>query len=77
MRYAVRRIRRKLPAARVVLACLTKASGTTAEQLGESAKADLVATSLRDVVRVCLREAAGTPAPEQENEVLLTKVNAA
>ena len=43
MQYAVRRIRRKLPAARVVLACLTGVTGTVAEQLGESARADLIA----------------------------------
>jgi len=77
MRYAVRRIRRKLPMARVVLACLTAASDSIAQQLGESVRSDLVATSLRDVVRVCLLEAAVMPEPEQENGVLPAKVSAA
>jgi hypothetical protein len=66
MRYAVRRLRRKLPAAKVVLACLTGVTGTGPEQLGESAKADLVATSLREVVRQCLHEAMGNPLDERE-----------
>ena len=66
MRYAARRLRRKLPAAKVVLACLTGVAGTTAEQLGESAKADFVATSLREVVRQCLNEAIGKLRAEKE-----------
>jgi predicted PurR-regulated permease PerM len=59
MRYAVRRLRRKLSGAKVVLACLTGVEATSAEQLRESAKADIVATSLREVVRRCLDVARG------------------
>ena len=59
MRYAVRRLRRKLPAATVLLGCLTGVAGSTAEQLREAAKADLMATNLRDVVRQCLDVARG------------------
>ena len=77
MRYAVRRIRRKLPAARVVLACLTGVGETTAEQLGEAARADLMATSLHEVVRLCLQEAVGTLPLEHENAILRTTVSAA
>ncbi len=54
MRFAVRRLRRKFPAARIVLGCLAEGDLATAEQLRESAKADSLATSLRDVVRQCL-----------------------
>src|SRR5829696_9415524 len=54
MRYAVRRLRRKLPAATVLLGSLTGVAGSTVEQLREAAKADLIATNLRDVVRQCL-----------------------
>jgi hypothetical protein len=59
MRYAVRRLRRKLLGAKVILACLTGVEATTAEQLRESAQADIVATVLREVVRQCLDVARG------------------
>lgn len=60
MRYAVRRLRRKLPAAKIVLGCLTLPANATAEVLREAAKADLIATSLREAVRQCLVEAQAT-----------------
>jgi len=59
MRYAVRRLRRKLPAATVLLGCLTGVAGATVDELREAAKADLIATNLRDVVRQCLEVARG------------------
>jgi len=56
MRYAIRRMRRKLPEAQVLLGCwmadIDKAT------LREMTKADDIATTLREAVRLCL-EAAG------------------
>jgi hypothetical protein len=65
MRYAVRRLRRKLPEVEIVLGCLTGTAGSTAELLRDSAKADHVGTTLRDMVRLCL-EAAQANIPDQE-----------
>jgi predicted PurR-regulated permease PerM len=59
MRYAVRRLRRKLPSATIILGCWVKEIDAAAlELLRESAKADLVASSLSDAVKLCI-EAAG------------------
>jgi predicted PurR-regulated permease PerM len=59
MRYSVRRLRRKLPKATIVLGCLIRdIDPATLEQLRESAKADLVASSLGEAVKKCI-EAAG------------------
>ena len=59
MRYAVRRLRRKLPSATIILGCWVKDIDQPAlELLRESAKADLVASSLGDAVKLCI-EAAG------------------
>lgn len=59
MRYAVRRLRRRLPGARLVLSCLGQGALET-QDLQEVSKADLVATSLRETVRICLAEARAT-----------------
>lgn len=74
MRYAVRRLRRKLPAATVLLGCLTGVAGSTAEQLREAAKADLIATNLRDVVRQCLDVARG---PISDHDTITVQPRAA
>src|ERR1700720_3941997 len=59
MRYSVRRLRRKLPKATIILGCWAKEIDRTAlEALREGAKADLVAASLGDAVKLCI-EAAG------------------
>jgi predicted PurR-regulated permease PerM len=59
MRYSVRRLRRKLPKARVVLVCpMSGADRATMQQLGDGAKADLVAASLGEAVQLCI-EATG------------------
>src|SRR6476661_5503187 len=59
MRYSVRRLRRKLPTSTIILCCWVKDIDPAAlEQLREGAKADLVATSLGDAVRLCI-EATG------------------
>lgn len=55
MRYAVRRLRRKLPKATVILCCLVKDVDPAAlEQLREGAKADVVAASLGDAAKLCI-----------------------
>jgi predicted PurR-regulated permease PerM len=59
MRYAVRRLRRKLPSATIILGCWVKEIDPAAlELLREGAKADLVASSLGDAVKLCI-EATG------------------
>ena len=67
MRYAVRRLRRKLPSATIVLGCWVKEIDPAAlESLREGAKADLVASSLGDAVKLCI-EAAGVKDQRQES----------
>jgi hypothetical protein len=59
MRYAVRRLRRKLPNATIILGCWMKETDAAAlEQLRDGAKADLVAASLGEALKLCI-EAAG------------------
>ena len=55
MRYAVRRLRRKLPRAKIVLAAWMR--GDQPDAALDSAKADAVVVSLRDAVRLCIDEA--------------------
>jgi hypothetical protein len=52
MRYAIRRMRRRLPQAQIVLGCWM--ADVDAKTLRDTAKADLVATTLRDAVKFCL-----------------------
>jgi hypothetical protein len=55
MRYAVRRLRRKLPKATIILGCWMKDLDPAAlEQLRDGAKADLVAASLGEAVKLCI-----------------------
>jgi predicted PurR-regulated permease PerM len=59
MRYAVRRLRRKLPKATIILGCWMKDIDPAAlEQLRDGAKADLAAASLGEAVKLCI-EATG------------------
>jgi predicted PurR-regulated permease PerM len=59
MRYSVRRLRRKLPKATIILGCWMKDVDPAAlEQMRDAAKADLVAASLGEAVKLCL-EATG------------------
>jgi predicted PurR-regulated permease PerM len=59
MRYSVRRLRRKLPNAVIVLVCPAPEIDRAAlQQLGDGAKADLVAASLGEAVQLCI-EATG------------------
>jgi hypothetical protein len=72
MRYSVRRLRRKLPKATIILGCWVKdIDAAELELLREAAKADLVAGSLGEAVKLCL-EATGVvdqpPAASGEEE---------
>jgi predicted PurR-regulated permease PerM len=59
IRYTVRRLRRKLPKAVIVLVCPAPETDRAAlQQLGDGAKADLVAASLGEAVQLCI-EATG------------------
>jgi predicted PurR-regulated permease PerM len=59
MRYSVRRLRRKLPKATIILGCWLKELESAAlETLREGAKADLAAASLGQAVKLCI-EATG------------------
>ena len=53
MRYAVRRLRRKFPLARIMAGCW-KIDAEAAAQIEESVKADFVATSLREATQICV-----------------------
>ncbi|MBJ7403167.1 MAG: AI-2E family transporter, partial [Bradyrhizobium sp.] len=66
MRYSVRRLRRKLPKATIILGCLVNDMDEAAmELLREGAKADLIATSIGEAVKLCI-EATGTTEPGHE-----------
>ena len=55
MRYSVRRLRRKLPKETIILVCPTSETDRAAlQQLGDGAKADLVAASLGEAVQLCI-----------------------
>jgi len=61
MRYAIRRLRRKLPKAQILLGCWMADVDTTT--IRETAKPDAVATTLRDAVRLCLEAARNSKGP--------------
>ena len=63
MRYSVRRLRRKLPKAVVILGCWVKdIDADELESLRENAKADLAAASLGETVKLCIEASrAATP----------------
>jgi hypothetical protein len=61
MRYAIRRIRRRLPRARILLGCWRTDADAT--KLRDTAKSDAVTTSLRDAVKFCLDEANKSQGP--------------
>jgi hypothetical protein len=69
MRYTIRRLRRKLPKATIILGCWVKDIDPAAlELLREGAKADLVAASLGEAVRLCI-EATGVEEQRQAGTV--------
>lgn len=58
MRYSVRRLKRRLPKARVMLVCCaTDVDQEAAKVLQEATKADLVAASMGEAVRMCVEVA--------------------
>jgi predicted PurR-regulated permease PerM len=68
MRYSVRRLRRKMPKAIIILGCWTKEMDPAAlEQLREGAKADLAAASLGEAVKLCI-EATGADSQGREKK---------
>jgi predicted PurR-regulated permease PerM len=77
MRYTIRRVRRKLPTAKILLGCWM-AEGDTAPAL-DAVKADAVATTFRDALRLCLDAArAGARAtPIEAREAPVVRVSAA
>lgn len=61
MRYSVRRLRRKLPTAIIILGCWAKDIDKNAlEILRDNAKADLVAASLGEAIKHCIEAASAT-----------------
>jgi predicted PurR-regulated permease PerM len=61
MRYSVRRLRRRLPHASIMLICCTnEADETSLKSMQESSKADLVAASIGEAVRLCVEAAHAT-----------------
>jgi predicted PurR-regulated permease PerM len=77
MRYSVRRLRRKLPKATIILGCWVKEIDPAAlELLREGAKADLVAASVGEAVKLCI-EATGVQDQRQEASGQETSATAA
>lgn len=55
MRYSIRRLRRKLPDAKIVLGCWMAEADTT--MLAQTVKADVITTTLRETAKLCLDQA--------------------
>jgi len=74
LRFVIRRLRRRLPGAKIVVACWMAEADTTA--LAETVKADAVATTLRDTVKICLDEAVAPEAvvPERATPAFVAAV---
>jgi predicted PurR-regulated permease PerM len=65
MRYSVRRLRRKMPKATIILGCWMKDMDPEAlEKFRDGAKADLAAASLGEALKLCI-EATGLEGPAQ------------
>jgi predicted PurR-regulated permease PerM len=73
MRYSVRRLRRKLPKATVILGGgLMDMTPDALERLRESAKADLAAASLGEATQLCLELAGTATASSKQGSVCVT-----
>nr|CUT16421.1 transport protein CDS [Bradyrhizobium sp.] len=73
MRYSVRRLRRKLPKATIILGCWVKEIDPAAlELLREGAKADLVAASLGEAVKLCIEATGGKDQEASKQEMSAT-----
>jgi predicted PurR-regulated permease PerM len=78
MRYAVRRLRRKLPKATIILGCWMKDLDPAAlEQLRDGAKADLAANSLGEAVKLCIEATGFESEPEAAAHIELSATTAA
>ncbi|MFC0241528.1 AI-2E family transporter [Rhodopseudomonas telluris] len=63
IRYAVRRLRRKAPHAKIIVA-LWSADAPKVADTNESAQADATVLTLRDAVKYCVEEATNEPPPQ-------------
>ena len=71
MRYAIRRLRRKLPKATFILGCwMQNKEPAVLEQMRDAAKADLVAASLGEAVKLCIEATGLKKSPSIETEDL-------
>ena len=78
MRYSVRRLRRKLPEATIILGCWLKDMEPTAlEVLREGAKADLAAASLGEAIKLCIEATGVEHQPDTNEKEKPSKVTAA
>jgi hypothetical protein len=75
MRYTIRRLRRKLPRAKIVLAAWMRSDQPDAAL--DSAKADAVVVSLRDAVRLCIDEASAKTVIEDIESPIRVALNPA
>lgn len=71
IRYVIRRLRRRLPNARILLACWMF-DGTTGLQ--DAVKADAIATTLRDAVGFCLEMARAQSVDDEPSEPPVAKL---
>jgi predicted PurR-regulated permease PerM len=77
MRYSVRRLRRKLPKAIIMLGCWAESLGKEAlEELREAARADTAAGSLREAMMIC-RAAAGAQEIAEQPSLVSTALKIA
>jgi predicted PurR-regulated permease PerM len=74
IRYAVRRLRRKLPIARIMVGLWTGIDADSAKTILESSKADIVAPTLREATRLLIEAARRRPEelPDGLNEMPAT-----
>ena len=78
MRYSVRRLRRKLPEATIILGCWLKDMEPAAlEVLREGAKADLAAASLGEAIKLCIEATGVEHQPDTNQKEKPSKVTAA
>ncbi|MFX9649780.1 hypothetical protein ABTO89_19270, partial [Acinetobacter baumannii] len=72
--YAVRRLRRKLPAASIMVGCWAEGVANI-DELRETAKADLFATSLHEAARIIIERAQGEAGPvaSSDEQALLAR----
>jgi predicted PurR-regulated permease PerM len=74
MRYTIRRMRRRLPKAQVLLGCWR--TGADAATLLETTKPDVVATSLREAVKLCIEAARPSEVPSEVSSEITSRAEA-